>query len=86
MTTVLFVRHGLTAANTGGVLAGWTPGVHLARASVRAKFYPGFETVRAPGIVSVMTGAKGPNWAAVSACATSGNTVGEAWETHLGAR
>jgi 3-oxoacyl-[acyl-carrier-protein] synthase II len=35
----------------------------------------------APGIVSIMTGAKGPNWAAVSACATSGNTVGEAWET-----
>jgi probable phosphomutase (TIGR03848 family) len=30
MTTVLLVRHGLTAANTGGVLAGWTPGVHLA--------------------------------------------------------
>jgi 3-oxoacyl-[acyl-carrier-protein] synthase II len=35
----------------------------------------------APGIVSITTGAKGPNWAAVSACATSGNTVGEAWET-----
>ncbi len=35
----------------------------------------------ASGIVSIMTGAKGPNWAAVSACATSGNTVGEAWET-----
>src|SRR5712692_2547960 len=35
----------------------------------------------APGVVSIMTGAKGPNWAAVSACATSGNTVGEAWET-----
>jgi 3-oxoacyl-[acyl-carrier-protein] synthase II len=35
----------------------------------------------APGIVSILTGAKGPNWAAVSACATSGNTVGEAWET-----
>jgi probable phosphomutase (TIGR03848 family) len=30
MTTVLLVRHGLTAANTDGVLAGWTPGVHLA--------------------------------------------------------
>jgi probable phosphomutase (TIGR03848 family) len=29
MTTVLFVRHGITDANTGGVLAGWTPGVHL---------------------------------------------------------
>ena len=35
----------------------------------------------ASGIVSIMTGAKGPNWAAVSACATSGNTIGEAWET-----
>lgn len=30
MTTVLLVRHGLTDANTGGLLAGWTPGVHLA--------------------------------------------------------
>ena len=35
----------------------------------------------APGRVSIMTGARGPNWAAVSACATSGNTIGEAWET-----
>ncbi len=35
----------------------------------------------APGVVSIMTGARGPNWAAVSACATSGNTIGEAWET-----
>src|SRR5437016_11573910 len=30
VTTVLLVRHGLTDANTSGVLAGWTPGVHLA--------------------------------------------------------
>ncbi|MDX6287205.1 MAG: hypothetical protein QOG53_2690 [Frankiales bacterium] len=30
MVTVLLIRHGLTDANTGGVLAGWTPGVHLA--------------------------------------------------------
>jgi probable phosphomutase (TIGR03848 family) len=30
MTTVLLVRHGLSEANNGGVLAGWTPGVHLA--------------------------------------------------------
>jgi probable phosphomutase (TIGR03848 family) len=29
VTTVLLVRHGLTDANTEGVLAGWTPGVHL---------------------------------------------------------
>ena len=35
----------------------------------------------APGIVSIITGARGPNWAAVSACATSNNAIGEAWET-----
>ena len=29
MTTVLLVRHGRTAANVSGVLAGWTPGIHL---------------------------------------------------------
>ncbi len=29
MTTVLLVRHGRTAANATGVLAGWSPGVHL---------------------------------------------------------
>ena len=39
MTTVLLLRHGRTTANTGGVLAGWTPGVQLdetGRAQVRA--------------------------------------------------
>jgi probable phosphomutase (TIGR03848 family) len=30
LTTVLLVRHGLTDANRGGLLAGWTPGVSLA--------------------------------------------------------
>ena len=29
MTTVVFLRHGRTTANAGGVLAGWTPGVEL---------------------------------------------------------
>lgn len=29
MATVILIRHGRTAANAGGVLAGWTPGVHL---------------------------------------------------------
>ncbi len=35
----------------------------------------------APGIVSILLGARGPNWATVSACATSSNSIGEAWET-----
>jgi probable phosphomutase (TIGR03848 family) len=30
VTTLLLVRHGLTEANKGGLLAGWTEGVHLA--------------------------------------------------------
>ena len=29
MTTVILLRHGRTTANTGGVLAGWMPGVQL---------------------------------------------------------
>ncbi|MCF2529720.1 histidine phosphatase family protein [Yinghuangia soli] len=29
MATLLLVRHGRTTANSSGVLAGWTPGVHL---------------------------------------------------------
>ena len=29
MTTVILLRHGRSTANTGGVLAGWTPDVHL---------------------------------------------------------
>lgn len=29
MTAVFLVRHGRSSANTAGVLAGWTPGVHL---------------------------------------------------------
>jgi 3-oxoacyl-[acyl-carrier-protein] synthase II len=40
-----------------------------------------FSIDSAPGIVSIMTGARGPNWAAVSACATGSNSIGEAWET-----
>jgi 3-oxoacyl-[acyl-carrier-protein] synthase II len=35
----------------------------------------------AAGVVSLLTGAQGPTWAAVSACATGGNALGEAWET-----
>ena len=29
MTTLLLIRHGRSSANTAGILAGWTPGVHL---------------------------------------------------------
>jgi len=37
-------------------------------------------TNMAPGLVSIRTGAKGPNWSPVSACATGGHAIGEAWK------
>jgi 3-oxoacyl-[acyl-carrier-protein] synthase II len=37
-------------------------------------------TDMAPGYVAMRTGARGPNFATVSACATSANAIGEAWE------
>jgi 3-oxoacyl-[acyl-carrier-protein] synthase II len=43
-------------------------------------FIPMMMINAAPAMVSLKTGAKGPSWAAVSACATSGNAVGEAFE------
>jgi probable phosphomutase (TIGR03848 family) len=35
VTTVILLRHGRTTANTGGVLAGWTPGVGLDETGVQ---------------------------------------------------
>ena len=35
MATVILLRHGRTTANTGGVLAGWTPGVGLDETGVQ---------------------------------------------------
>ena len=49
MTTVLLVRHGLTDANTSGVLAGWTPGVHLAEKGREQVVGAGRAAGRGPG-------------------------------------
>jgi 3-oxoacyl-[acyl-carrier-protein] synthase II len=35
----------------------------------------------APGLISIRFGTKGPNWAPVSACSTSGHAIGEAWKS-----
>ncbi len=35
----------------------------------------------APGHISLRYGCKGPNWAPVSACATSAHAIGEAWKS-----
>lgn len=45
-------------------------------------YFPTMSMVNAAAaFVSILTGAKGPNWATASACATSSNSIGEAWET-----
>lgn len=42
MATLILVRHGRSTANTEGVLAGWTPGVHLdERGTAQATALPG---------------------------------------------
>ena len=53
MTTVLLVRHGLTAL-TGPVLAGWTPGVHLDERG-RAQAEALGERLRAVPLAAVVT-------------------------------
>jgi 3-oxoacyl-[acyl-carrier-protein] synthase II len=44
-------------------------------------FIPALIVNLAPGQISIRTGAKGPNWSTVSACATSAHAIGEAVET-----
>jgi probable phosphomutase (TIGR03848 family) len=54
VTTVLLIRHGRTAANTSGLLAGWTPGVHLDDAG-RAQAAALAERLRPVPLVAVVT-------------------------------
>jgi probable phosphoglycerate mutase len=53
VTTVLFIRHGLTAA-TGPILAGWTPGIHLDERG-RAQAAALGERLRAVPLAAVVT-------------------------------
>jgi 3-oxoacyl-[acyl-carrier-protein] synthase II len=45
-------------------------------------YFPTMSMVNAaPSVISILTGAKGPNFASTSACSSSSNSIGEAWET-----
>jgi probable phosphomutase (TIGR03848 family) len=48
MATVLLVRHGRTAANASGVLAGWTPGVELDETGVTQAAALGARLLKVP--------------------------------------
>jgi probable phosphomutase (TIGR03848 family) len=52
--TVLLVRHGRTTANASGVLAGWTPGVHLDEAGIAQAVAAGARLAPVP-IAAVVT-------------------------------
>ncbi|HEX5828314.1 MAG TPA: beta-ketoacyl-ACP synthase II [Candidatus Limnocylindrales bacterium] len=80
------------AARTGVILGSGLGGVHTLFDNVLTMgergpdrispfFIPmGIANVGA-GQIAIMTGALGPNFATVSACATGGHALGEAWET-----
>jgi probable phosphomutase (TIGR03848 family) len=54
VATVILVRHGRTAANAGGVLAGWTPGVSLDDTG-RAQAVAAAERLRVVPLVAVVS-------------------------------
>ena len=89
MPTVLLIRHGRTAANASGVLAGWTPGVELdergleqaAALAARLSPVPLAAVVSSPldrcrQTADVLTGVPGPKGAARPAVVTD-ERVGE---------
>jgi 3-oxoacyl-[acyl-carrier-protein] synthase II len=79
-----------TGAIIGSGLGGSTTlfdqiGVYVERGPDRISpfFVPMVIANMAAGQVAIATGALGPNWATVSACATAGHAIGEATETIL---
>ncbi|MBA2555453.1 MAG: MSMEG_4193 family putative phosphomutase [Geodermatophilaceae bacterium] len=54
MTTVVLLRHGRTAANAGGILAGWTPGIGLDEAG-QAQVAALAERIRALPLAAVVS-------------------------------
>lgn len=63
-----------TIEQTAKVLAERGPG------KISPFFIPALIVNLAPGQISIRTGAKGPNWSPVSACATSAHAIGESVE------
>jgi 3-oxoacyl-[acyl-carrier-protein] synthase II len=81
-----------TAARTGVIIGSGLGGVHTLFDNVLLMGQRGPDRISpffvpmgianvAAGQVAIATGAIGPNFATVSACATGGHAIGEAWET-----
>lgn len=78
--------------DVGVIIGSGIGGIHACHDQFRVLFERGpdrvspffitmFITDIAAGVVAMQTGARGPNFATVSACATSANAIGEAYET-----
>jgi 3-oxoacyl-[acyl-carrier-protein] synthase II len=84
--------HGYTPEKVGVIVGSGIGGLSSLEEQHRKGLEKGFDRLSpffiiqmiinmAPGLISMRYGCKGPNWAPVSACATSAHAIGEAWKS-----
>jgi 3-oxoacyl-[acyl-carrier-protein] synthase II len=84
--------HGYTPEKVGVIVGSGIGGISSLEEQHKKGLEKGFDRLSpffiiqmiinmAPGLISIKYGAKGPNWAPVSACATSAHAIGEAWKS-----
>ncbi len=84
--------HGYTPEKVGVIVGSGIGGISSLEEQHKKGLEKGFDRLSpffiiqmiinmAPGLISIRYGAKGPNWAPVSACATSAHAIGEAWKS-----
>ncbi|HYO71678.1 MAG TPA: beta-ketoacyl-ACP synthase II [Archangium sp.] len=86
------VPHGYAPEKVGVIVGSGIGGISSLEEQHRKGLEKGFDRLSpffiiqmiinmAPGLISMRYGCKGPNWAPVSACATSAHAIGEAWKS-----
>ncbi|MFY2557268.1 beta-ketoacyl-ACP synthase II [Corallococcus terminator] len=86
------VPHGYTPERVGVIVGSGIGGISSLEEQHRKGLEKGFDRLSpffiiqmivnmAPGLISMRYNCKGPNWAPVSACATSAHAIGEAWKS-----
>ncbi|GHG83313.1 beta-ketoacyl-ACP synthase II [Comamonas sp. JC664] len=84
--------HGYTPEKVGVIVGSGIGGISSLEEQHRKGLEKGFDRLSpffiiqmiinmAPGLISMRYNCKGPNWAPVSACATSAHAIGEAWKS-----
>ncbi|GEN08038.1 3-oxoacyl-[acyl-carrier-protein] synthase II [Myxococcus fulvus] len=86
------VPHGYVPERVGVIVGSGIGGISSLEEQHRKGLEKGFDRLSpffiiqmivnmAPGLISMRYNCKGPNWAPVSACATSAHAIGEAWKS-----